>query len=133
MTKSKDENYHWIIYHLEAINYGRNKVDKKILQLPSGSKLVKADQKQLRKVISELKKIINDYENYIEYHQQKAMSHIPKTDKTDRAQINREIENISLENVFLRANELENDGAVKNEFKSADKIKIDETIRDNNS
>ena len=125
MTKSKNENYHWIIYHLEAINYGRNKVDKKISQLPSGRKLADADQKQLKKVISELKKIITEYENYIEYHQQKAISHIPKTDKTDWAQKNREIENVSLENIFLKANELENDGTIKNDFKSADKIKID--------
>ncbi|UCE74597.1 MAG: hypothetical protein JSV56_02545 [Methanomassiliicoccales archaeon] len=79
-SKSSDK-YHWILYHLEAIEYGQKKIDTRMAKLPSSIKLQDADPEKLKKVISELKEIISWYKKFVEYHQQKALSHIPETEK----------------------------------------------------
>ena len=97
------EKYHWIVYHLKAIDYGDRKVEEKLSKLPSDFKLDQADPHALRQVISELKGILNWYRTYITYHQQKALTHVPETEKTKWAKERRSTENVSLEDTFLKA------------------------------
>ncbi len=101
----ESDRYHWIAYHLEAMNYGRTKVDARLSELPSSFNLDKADPGKLKEVIATLKELLKWYEDFIEYHQQKALSHIPETEKTKKAKKYREAENKSYENVFLAADE----------------------------
>ena len=124
MTKNKRTNsknrYHWIIYHLEAMNYAKTKLEKKLSELPSAHKLLKLDAEDLRKVISKLREIIRWYKHIIDYHQQKAMSHIPETEKTRWAKKMRELENKSYENLFVRGDEIFSDTTDVN-FKTYEK------------
>lgn len=93
--------YHWILYHLKAMDYGRAKLEKWLAKLPMNPK-----PHEYGYVISELKEAIKWYKHHIEYHREKAMSHIPETEKTKWAKERREAENRSLENTFLRADEV---------------------------
>ncbi|MBU7017757.1 MAG: hypothetical protein HXS44_09620 [Theionarchaea archaeon] len=101
----ESDRYHWIAYHLEAMNYGRTKVDAKLSGLPSSFKLDKADPEKLRDVIATLRELLKWYQDFIEYHQQKALSHIPETERTKKAMKYRDAENKSYENAFLAADE----------------------------
>jgi len=128
MSKSKDvkphkDRFHWVLYHLEAMNYAKTKLKKKMSQLPSGQKLLKLDSKELRKIISQIKEVINWYKGNIEYHQEKAMSHIPDTEKTKWAKKSRELENKSYENIFLTADKLISDDNKKEMFKTYNESK----------
>jgi len=105
MTQGPDR-YHWILYHLEAMSYGRKKVDKKMAALSSDFHLVQADPEKLRQIISELKELLKWHVEFIEYHKQKATSHIPETEKTKWARERRDAENKSYETAFLTADEL---------------------------
>ncbi len=122
MEKANSNKYHWIMYHLEALDYGREKVDNKISKLPAGQKLVRLTPKEHREVISQLKEIISWYEKFIQYHQQKALSHIPETEKTLWAKEKRKLENSSYENIFLNANEIAKNSVNKRDFKTADEL-----------
>ena len=102
MAKDSDK-YHWIIYHLEAMDYGEKKVEERLCRLPSDFKLNQADSHALKQVISELKEILGWYRNHIQYHQKKALTHVPQTEKTKWAKERRNAENVSLENTFLKA------------------------------
>jgi hypothetical protein len=93
--------YHWILYHLKAMDYGQKKLEKWLAKLPMNPK-----PHEYTQVISELKKAIEWYKNSIEYHRKKAMSHIPGTEKTKWANEVREAENLSLENTYLRSKEM---------------------------
>lgn len=93
--------YHWIVYHLKAMDYGLKKLEKKLAKLPINPK-----PDEYTYVISEQEKAIEWYKNYIEYHRRKAMSHIPEMEKTQWAHRKREGENLSLEDTFLRTNEV---------------------------
>jgi hypothetical protein len=115
MAKDVDR-YHWIIYHLEAIDYGDRKVEEKLSKLPSDFKLDQADPYALRRVISELKGILKWYRNYITYHQQKALTHIPETEKTKWAKERRGAENVSLEKIFTEADILPDKEVESKEF-----------------
>jgi len=94
-------NYHYIIYHLEAMNYAKTKFEKEMSKLPSGHKLTELKKEELRKLISHIKDLVRWYKSQIEYHQQKAMSHIPKTENVKKKQKARRLENKSLENLFV--------------------------------
>ena len=102
MARNSDK-YHWIVHHLEAMDYGDKKVEERLSLLPSDFKLDKADSRALRQVISELKGILRWYRNFVQYHQQKALTHVPETEKTKWAKERRNAENVSLENIFLKA------------------------------
>lgn len=103
-TKSKG-SYHWILYHLKAIEYAQKRLDKKISELPKGYKLAEADAKELRQIISKLKRIIGEYKNSINFRQQKIMYFIPETEKTKWAKQFRDAENKCYERVFLEEEE----------------------------
>ena len=93
--------YHWILYHLKAMDYGLKKLEKWLVKLPRNPK-----PDEYTQVISELKEAIRWYKSHVEYHREKAMSHIPETERTKWAKKRREDENRSLDNIFLRANEI---------------------------
>jgi len=115
-TSSKG-SYHWILYHLKAMEYAQKRLDKKISELPKGYKLAEADAKELRQIISKLKEIIKEYKNSINSRQQKIMSFIPETEKTKWAEKFRGAENKCYERVFLEEEEPMDVGI--EEFKSA--------------
>lgn len=103
-TSSKD-SYHWILYHLKAIEYAQKRLDKKISELPEGYKLAEADAKKLRQIISKLKEIIEEYKNSINFRQQRIIYFIPETEKTKWAEQFRDAENKCYERVFLEEEE----------------------------
>ena len=115
---SKKEKNHWIIYHLEAMNYAQKQMNNKLSKLPSSHTLHKYDAQGLRKIISDLKEIIKWYEHKIIYHQEKAISHIPENEKTKWAKKSRELENKSYENFFISGDKLMNQEVSSDEFKT---------------
>lgn len=115
---AEQNNYHWIVYHLEAMNYAHTKLEKKTAELPGGHSLAKLDSGQLRKVIGDLKAIMNWYEEQIKYHQEKAYSHVPENEKTKNAKQRREMENKSYENCFITADQILPDKAQNEDFKT---------------
>lgn len=118
---AQQDNYHWIVYHLEAMNYAHTKLEKKMSNLPSGHSLIKLDSGQLRKVIGDLKETINWYEEQIKYHQDKACSHVPEDEKTKKAKHRRELENKSYENCFVSADQILPNDAKNENFKAMKK------------
>ncbi|MHA1268132.1 MAG: hypothetical protein ACTSRS_23155 [Candidatus Helarchaeota archaeon] len=117
-----EENFQWIIYHLEAMNYARDKFEKKMAEFPSGTKLTKLRKDELRHLISKIKELTNWYKSQVEYHQQKAISHIPTTTKTKKRQNERIIENKSLERVFVKGNNTDTVNTEKAGFRTGDKL-----------
>jgi len=117
---SPEENFQWIVYHLEAMNYAKNKFEKKMAELPSGTKLAKLRKDELRHLVSKIKELTKWYKSQIEYHQQKAISHIPKTTKTKKRQNERVTENKSLEKLFVNGNDT--DSAEKMGFRTGNKL-----------
>lgn len=120
MDKNTEKNKdHLIVRHLVAMDYAKEGLEKKLSKMPHSNQLEKKNQKELRKIISELRGIINWYQLIIETHKEKALSHIPETEKTKRAKENRTLENESYINLFLNDGNQKLDIGKMEEFKRA--------------
>jgi hypothetical protein len=122
MAKSKSK-YHYIAYHLEAMNYAPKRYEKKLSELPSPISLEKADVGKLKSVITSLRGILTDYHKHIEYHQTKAFSHVPEEDREKGIVTFRKSENKSYETIFLDSDDDKKDDNLDSGFITADQIK----------
>jgi hypothetical protein len=114
---SPRSTFHWILYHLKAMDYAQRRLEKKISKLLEKHRVRRADEKELRQIILKLNEITKEYENSIRFRQQKIMDFIPETEKTKWAAKVREAENECYERVFLE--ECESMDVEIEEFKSA--------------
>ena len=110
---------HLIVRHLVAMDYAKRGLEIKLSKIPHYNQLKKKNQNELIKTISELREIINWYKLIIETHKEKAISHIPETEKTKRAKDNRTLENESYINLFLNDGNQKPDISKMEEFKRA--------------
>lgn len=120
MDKNTEKNKdRFIVSHLVAMNYAKKGLEIKLSKIPHFNQLEKKNQKELIKIISELRGIINWYQLKIETHKEKALSHVPETEKTKRAKENRMLENESYKNHFLNDENQKTDMGKREEFKRA--------------
>lgn len=120
MVKNTEKNKdHLIVYHLVAMDYAKKGLEQKLSKISHYNQLEKKNQNELIKTISELREIINWYQLIIETHKEKALSHIPETEKTKRAKENRMLENESYINLFLTDEIQKPDISKMEEFKRA--------------
>ena len=118
-NKTEKNKDYLIVSHLIAMDYAKNGLEKKLSKIPHIYQLEKKNQKELIKIISEMSKIISWYQLKIETHTEKALSHIPETEKTKRAKENRMRENESYKNHFLNDENPKPDEGKREEFKIA--------------
>ena len=120
MDENTEQNKdHLIVRHLVAMDYAKRGLEIKLSKIPHYNQLEKKNQNELIKTISELREIINWYKLIIETHKEKAISHIPETEKTKRAKENRTLENESYINLFLNDGNQKPDISKMEEFKRA--------------
>ena len=118
MVKNIKENKdHFIVSHLVAMDYAKKGLEEKLSKVPQFNQLEKKNQKELMEIISELRGIISWYQLKIETHKEKALSHIPETEKTKLAKENRMLENESYKNLFLNDGIQKPDIGKREEFK----------------
>jgi cell shape-determining protein MreC len=100
-SNAKNDQYHLIAYHLRSLDYGKLKVQQKVNQVASSAVLRKANETQLKEVISKLKELIDWHVKFVEYHQLKAIERIPESERTRRHVNQRSRENESYKSIFL--------------------------------
>jgi len=109
--------YHLIAYHLIAMEYARNKLEKDLSTIPL-TYSIKTDPEKLIYIINRLKTAYTTYHNSIEYHKLHAMQFLPTDDEIEKSKNKRNRENEALSNIFLK----DKKGLSGSEFKSADKL-----------
>ncbi len=102
----KGNKYHWIVYHLKAMDYADIKFNMAINLISGKLSNKKMTEGELKAIIKELISYGKWYNNQIEYHREKATHHIPEIEKVKWAKSQREKENKSLESVFLTADKV---------------------------
>lgn len=93
----------WIVYHLKALDYARNK--SIIRQEKINEEL--AVTKDTKKALEEVRSLLGWYRAQVEYHRNGAIKHLDPEDlDVMKALEMREKENKSLSRAFIKASEL---------------------------
>jgi len=116
--QTSTENFRWIMYHLTALDYGRDKLNARIAEITEQKKLREANITELRKIVRDIKKSTKDYQNFITYHQRAAIDRIPEHQRKKWEEEFRNMENQSYFNTFVGTPKKEFD-ASKNAFRTA--------------
>lgn len=93
----------WVVYHLKALDYARN---KSILRQEKINEEL-AVTKDTKKALEEVRNLLSWYRDQVEYHRNGAIKHLdPKDLETIKALEMRERENKSLSRAFIKASEV---------------------------
>jgi hypothetical protein len=122
-AENREDSYHWLMWHLTAMDYAKSKLEAKLMDIIPAAKPMSSDPRELRLRLAKLRELVTWYVSIVESHRSKALSHIPECKRSAWEKEMRGKENRSYEALFCKDDQSSSREDSGPGFVTADRLK----------